>query len=985
MKREPYSFAPDLSGKTLWRSLGELLGARSFKESQEREFPEGASEAPDGMGRRNFLTLMGASLALGGLAACRRPEELIVPYSRAPEEVLPGKPLFFATALPFFGTAFGVLVESHEGRPTKIEGNPRHPESLGAATSFLQAQILDLYDPDRSGMPLERGEHKTWDEAASFLRRTGADLAARRGKGLAVITEAHRSPTVAALLAELKEKMPEAMVVRYDTFARQSAREGARIAFGKALEPILDVERAKVIVSLDSDLFSTEYSPIKQARGFAAGRSSDRVGPEMSRFYAIESAHSVTGSNADHRLRMASGKIPSFFAAVARELGLAADSNVPLTEREARHAKAIAADLAANRGKGLVVAGLGQSAELHALVALVNDTLGNVGKTVRYVAPFEAGSEGPESLLAVSEAIGKGTVDTVLVLGANPAFDAPADAMFASALGKAKLSIALATHVDETSKAATWHLNRAHALETWSDVRAEDGTASIVQPLIAPLFDGKSDAEVLDLLLGRGRKAYEIVQATWRAARGEAGFDKAFRRALHDGLWTESASRPESVSADKAAVLEAFAAKKAPEGGIELTFHPDSHAWDGRFANNGWLQELPDPMAKLTWGNAAAISPATAREHELADGDLVAITLHGATVEIPVVIAPGQADGSIALTVGQGRTAIGRVGKGVGVNVGPLRQSSGLWIAAGATIAKTGKTGELSRTQEHFAMEGRPLARSLTVAEHAKEPDAAKKREKHLPLVSPWDERKYEGHAWGMTIDLNACIGCNACTVACQAENNIPIVGAEGVRQTREMHWIRVDRYFEGENPDEPVASIAQPTLCQQCENAPCEEVCPVGATSHSPEGLNDMAYNRCIGTRYCANNCPYKVRRFNFLDYTSKTPELGKMAINPDVTVRSRGVMEKCTFCVQRINHAKIDAKKAGKERVADGAITTACEQACPTRAITFGDLNDPTSRVAARVKSELSYKMLEELNVKPRVSYLARVRNPNPALEGA
>ncbi len=732
MKRAPYDLAPDTTGKRRWRSLGELQRSPAFAAAQARELPEGASDAPDGMGRRTFLTLMGASLALGGLAACRRPEEVIVPYSRAPEEVVPGRPLFFATTLGLMGTAFGVLVESHEGRPTRIQGNPRHPESLGAAGTFLQASVLDLYDLDRSAAPRERGVDRSWDEAAAFLRRTGADLRARRGKGLAVITEAHRSPSLAAELAELSRVMPDAKIVRYDPFGRDAAREGARIAFGRPLDPVLDVEKARVVVALDADLLATEYSPLKQARGFAAGRSAERVGPEMGRLYAIESTFSLTGAAADHRLRMESGMVPAFFAAVVSELvnthhlGLGAEiaalpAGPALSDRALRHARAIAADLAARRGEGLIVAGQGQPPALHALVHLVNHALGNTGKAVRYVAPFDASGEGPSGIVELAASIRAGDVDTLLVLGGNPAYDAPADARFAEALGRVPLSIHVSTHVDETSRAAAWHLNRAHPLETWSDARAEDGTASIAQPLIAPLFGGRTDAEVVDLLLGPGRKAHAIVESTWRAARGSIGFDKAFRRALHDGLWADSAAAVDTPVPRPGDVARALGDAEAPAQGLEITFRPDPHAWDGRFANNGWLQELPDAMTKLTWGNAASISPATAREHGLADGDVIALTLGGAAIEIPVLIAPGQADGSIALTVGQGRASAGRVGAGVGVDVGPLRASGAFSIASGASLRKTGEHVELARTQEHFAMEGRPLAREGTLEEYAEE------------------------------------------------------------------------------------------------------------------------------------------------------------------------------------------------------------------------------------------------------------------------
>ena len=995
MKRVLPTYAPEASGKTHWRSLGELHGSAAFAGQAEREFPEGSSEAPSGFGRRRFISLMGASLALSGLMGCRRPEETIVPYTRAPEEVIPGRPLYFATAIPMLGTAFGLIVESHEGRPTKIEGNPRHPESLGATSAFLQASVLDLYDPDRSDSPRRGTEKRTWDEAAALLRKVGEEARSTKGKGVAILTEAHRSPTLARLLGELRAALPGARIVRYEPLGRDEALEGARLAFGRPLETVLDVARARVLVSLDADFLVADGSPLKQARGFAAGRDIESLGAAgMSRLYAVESAFSITGAAADHRLRVASRLVPQIAFALAHELAqlgvdlgdiaAAVSSTSAPDARADRLIKAMAADLAGRRGEGLIVAGRGQPAAVHALVQTLNHALGNVGKTVRYVAAFDGATSGPAKVVELARAMRAGEVDTLVILGGNPAHDAPADSHFADALGQVKRSIHLATHVDDTGARATWHLNRAHALESWGDVRAEEGTASIIQPLIAPIFGGRTDCEIVDLLLGRGRKAHELVRETWQRGTATLDFDRSFRRALHDGLWAGSASPTEEVRPRFGEIATAIRALPALSEGVEVTFSSDPHVLDGRFANNGWLQELPCPMHKLTWGNAAAISPAMAREHGLSDGDIVKLTAGGAEIRTPVLIAPGQAEGSIALTLGYGRTHVGRVGKDVGVDVTPLRSSTAFNVVTGVVLTKTGEHIDLARTQEHFAMEGRNLAREGTAEEFTKEPKFARAAPEHPPLLSLWKERSYDGHAWGLNIDLNTCIGCNACVTACQAENNIPIVGAEGVAGTREMHWLRIDRYFTGEEADEP-ASIAQPTMCSHCENAPCEQVCPVGATTHSPEGLNDMAYNRCIGTKYCANNCPFKVRRFNFFDYTSQITEIGKMQINPDVTVRSRGVMEKCTFCVQRINHAKIDAKKEGQERVKDGAIVTACQQACPTQAIRFGDLNDHASKVARRLESPRMYRLLEELNIKPRVSYLARIKNPNPALEGA
>ncbi|XYH96399.1 TAT-variant-translocated molybdopterin oxidoreductase [Sorangium sp. So ce1128] len=1001
MKRTPLPLAQDLSGKTYWRSLNELAGSPDFVDALGREFPPGAIEPPadgDGVGRRTFLSLMGASLALGGLVGCRRPVEQILPYSRAPEEVIPGQPLFFATALPMMGTAFGVIVESHEGRPTKIEGNPKHPESLGATTIYTQAAVLDLYDPDRSTSPREGANAKSWDDAAAFLRTEGDKLRGRGGKGLTILTEAHRSPTLAARLADLRKTLPEARVVRYEPFSRDAAREGARLAFGRPLETALDLTKARVIVALDADLFGTDGSPVKQARGFAAGRAVDKDPKAMNRLYAVESTFTITGASADHRLRIQSRKIPAFTFALAAELGkrgVALDADLlkaldgksgGLDAKATRYVAAIAADLAANRGQGAVVAGRSQPKEVHALAHLINAALDNTGKAVRLVAPFDESREGPEAIVELARAIERNEVETLLILGGNPVFDAPADARFADALAKVPVSVHVSTHVDETSERSRWHLNRAHPLESWGDVRAEDGTASIVQPLIAPLFGGRTDAEVIELLLGGSRTAYDLVRATWLTAEGAKRTEQDLRRALHDGLVAGSELADEQVAAAPQGAVEALRAfAPAAAEGLEVTFRPDVHAWDGRFANNGWLQELPHPMTKLTWGNGASLSPSTAARLNVKDGDVVTLSGGGASVRIPVVVAPGQADDSVAISVGQGRRAQLRVGRGVGVDTTPLRKSDAFEVAGGFSLERAGEVAELARTQEHFVMEGRPLAREGTLAELQSDPAFAQKQVHVPPLLSLFKEpNRRQGHAWGMSIDLNACIGCNACVVACQAENNIPVVGAEGVRETREMHWLRIDRYYQGTNPDEP-ESIQQPLPCQHCENAPCEQVCPVAATAHSPEGLNDMAYNRCVGTKYCANNCPYKVRRFNFFEYGRPDSEQRKMQFNPNVTVRSRGVMEKCTFCVQRINHAKIEAKREGREHVKDGEVVTACQGACPTRAIVFGDLNDQQSQVSVTSASPRGYRMLDEINTKPRVTYLAKIRNKNPELADA
>jgi len=992
-----YGLAAASEGRRHWRSLEELADAPEFRRALEDEFPEGAQELA-GVSRRSFLSLMGASLGLAGLSGCRRPVEKILPYAKAPEDVVPGRPQFYATAMALGGGALGLVVESHEGRPTKIEGNALHPSSLGGTTAFAQAAVLDLYDPDRSRNPSEKGAARTWADAAKALVALGAKHREAGGKGLAVLVYAHRSPTLAAALADLRSAMPSARVVRWDPFPRDAIREGSRMAFGEALEPLPDFAKAKVIVSLDSDFLWVEGEPVRQARDFASNRRLEKASDGLNRLYAVESTYTITGAAADHRLRLRRSEIPRFAASLARELSaLGLDLGATAAAGSHTHekwARAVAKDLLENRGRAIVVAGAAQPPAVHALVAQANHAL---SAPVSYVPPFEDAPEGPAGLVSLAESMRSGETTTLLVLGTNPAFDAPADAGFGAAMSKATV-VHLGSHRDETGTLATWHLNRAHDLESWSDVRSLDGMLAVVQPLVAPLHAGRTDAEVVRLLLGEDRKAHDLV----RAGPAGAGGENAWRRALHDGVVAGSAFPAKSVSPNPGGAAEAFAklSGSVPEG-MEITFHPDSHALDGRFANNGWLQELPDPMTRLAWDNAALFSPETARKLGVSEGDLVELAAGGRTLTIAALVQPGQADDSIALAVGQGRRAGGKVLKGVGFDAYRLRSAAGAGALAGVKVTRTGRTHDLARTQHHHVMEGRGTVREASLHEYRANPDFAKgEGGSHAPaggrklpvLPSMYADTEYKGHRWGMVIDLNACTGCGACVAACQSENNGPLVGKEGVLRSREMHWLRIDRYFSQtpgpglvHEPEADPQVVFQPVACQECENAPCENVCPVGATTHTSEGLNDMAYNRCVGTRYCANNCPFKVRRFNFFNYQKDVPELRKMQFNPDVTVRSRGVMEKCTYCVQRIQEAKIAVHKDGRERVADGAVVTACQQSCPSQAIRFGDLNDPKSAASKAAALPRDYRMLEDLNVRPRTSFLARVRNPNPDMEGA
>ena len=995
---------------TYWRSLAQLADAPESRAFLEREFPEGASELPDGVTRRDMMMLVGASLSLAGLAGCiRRPVEEIVPYVAPPEEIVPGIPRYYATTMPFRRSAYGLIVESHEGRPTKIEGNPAHPSTLGASSLRAQASVLGLYDPDRSKSVTLKGAKKSWTDFVTAWGELAKAHEADGGAGLAVLSESFSSPTLARLMSALRARYPKAQWATYDAISDENRLAGLRSAAGRDVDLMLRFDRASVILALDADPLLTDPEMIRHARGFADGRRAGASGGVMNRLYAVEAVYSLTGAMADHRLRLESRQIAPFLAALAARLGSSAAGAgaTAVPGVDARWIDALAKDLQASRGKSLIVAGERQPAAVHAAVCALNTSLGNTGKTVSYYETKDAALPSVSSLASLVSAMNAGAIKTLVVLGGNPVFDAPADLDFASAMAKVPQSIALAHMVDETSVNATWHIPLAHYLESWGDARAVGGTVSVVQPLILPLFGGKTLVEVLGLIAeGADDPGYDIVRDTWKPILGEGDFDKKWNRVLHDGLLPGS-ELPEVVpgGAPSMAGLAEAAAKPAGSAGatgsgLEIVFLPSPSLHDGRYANDGWLQELPDPLTKLTWDNPALVSPKTAESLGLANENWIRVDHAGRSIELPVWVLPGMTDGVIALTLGYGRSHGGRIGSGVGFNTYAIRRSAGSGFESGASVTKLTRTYPLSVTQEHGSMEGRPLVRESTAAalraslsgsagaagsERAESANESLTPhgvfEKESPHFSLWKEHTYEqGHQWGMTIDLNACIGCNACMVACQSENNIPVVGKIQVAKGREMHWIRVDRYFSGDPSGSP-EMVVQPIPCMQCEDAPCEQVCPVAATVHDSQGLNVMVYNRCIGTRYCSNNCPYKVRHFNFFNYTKDTPDILKLAMNPDVTVRARGVMEKCTYCTQRINRGKIDAKLAGRA-LRDGDVKTACQQACPASAIEFGDLRDPSSRVVKAKADPRNYALLDELNTRPRTTYLEKVRNPNPDL---
>jgi len=1023
-RRTSYEFegpAPDQP--VWWTSLDDYAQQTTAPEARANEaaaeHPEGAWDFSDPVSRRTFMTLMGASISLATLQGCRRPADKILPYSRAPEDVTVNVTSFYATVIDRRGEGVGLLVESHEGRPTKAEGNPDHPASRGKTDLLTQAAVLDLYDPDRSRKPSKAGAEKTFADFEGELRAALTAHAANGGTGLRVLAPPSISPTFVRLRDAVKRRFPNARFHTWEAATAANVRAGARLAFGQAVAPVYDLARAKRVVSIDSDFLQTEPGVVRNTRGWSESRRVRTPEDEPSRLYVVESVFSTTGGNADHRLRLAARDVEGYLmalgaalAAGGADLGGAAAAVRGATAPagvDAKWVEKVAADLLAHRGESAVIVGSRQPATAHALGHAINQALGNVGATVRYAAaadPDESDDHAAD-LAALATAMGAREVQTLLILGGNPVYDAPGEHDFGAKLAGVQLSVHLGLRRDETGEKCTWHVPGAHWLEAWGDAQSLDGTYAIQQPLIQPLFSGRSALELLGLVADApSHRGYELVRETFRARNPGNAFERQWRRALNVGVAGEA---PAAVSPALrgAEIAAAYGRRTAPSGALsktnlEAVFTVDAKMYDGRHANNAWLQELPDPVTKITWDNAAVFSPKTAEELGIRGGDLVRVTKGSRTVEIVAWVLPGHPDNTVALPMGWGRTQAGRVGNGKGFNVNPLRPAGNVWFAEGFTVAAAGSRYPLSQTQDHHRMENRPIAIETTLASWREHPNFAE-RASPTPRTLPLWRAPYtyaEGHKWGMSIDLNACTGCNACVVACQSENNIPVVGKDQVARGREMHWLRVDRYFvsprgQGDadalSTSDPLMAV-QPLGCVHCENAPCENVCPVAATVHSPEGLNEMAYNRCIGTRYCANNCPYKVRRFNYLNWhndgvyqpeDNDMPETVRMAMNPNVTVRFRGVMEKCTYCVQRIQSRKIESKRENRD-LRDGEVVTACQQACPADAIVFGDLNLRDARVTALSRDLRRYKLLGEIGTQPRTTYLARVRNPNPEMQG-
>ncbi|MGK2857292.1 MAG: TAT-variant-translocated molybdopterin oxidoreductase [Thermoanaerobaculia bacterium] len=990
--------------RTHWMSLHELGDEESFFASVSEEFPQQAVPLQEGVDRRDFVKLMGSSLALAGLSACTVPQEKIVPYVRQPENMIPGKPMFFATAMTLSGVATGVLVESHMGRPTKIEGNPDHPGSMGATDVFTQASILGLYDPDRAKTVRHLGNITTW---TGFLGALGTELRPIKdagGEGLAILTEHVTSPTLGAQMKAVLAALPGARWYQYEPHGRDNELEGSRLAFGGAFANTwYAFDKADVVVSIDADFLASGPGSVRYARDFMSKRRVRRGTSSANRLYVVETMPTPTGTAADHRLPLKPSDIEKFAFALAGAFGVGPGATMG-GEHDA-WLKAVVKEMESARGRSIVIAGAEQPAAVHALVHALNEALGNSGVTVLHSDPLDVvPTVGRESLRQLSADMAAGKVRVLLMVGVNPVFDAPADLGFLTALDKVPFRASLSLYFDETAEHCHWHVPQTHYLESWGDARAYDGTASIVQPLIAPLYNGRDPHELFAILTDDANLPYDIVRNYWKVQKPGLDFETSWNKWLRDGVIDGTAQVHKAMPIALGAIAPSNRA-----GDLEVSFRPDPAVFDGRFANNGWLQELPKPITKLTWDNAALMSPATATKLGLVGdrglpGDGNEQNLHLWSRRAPMVeikhgsrsltaaawVVPGHPDGAITLHSGYGRTRGGSVAsqkekaKGGGFNAYTLRTSDALGHAV-VQVAMAAGDYQLACTQLHHVMpDERDIVRSGTLEEFTKNPALAEvhagPHSGEMSLYPKWTSDT--GYSWGLAVDTTVCTGCNGCVIACHAENNIAIVGKPQVMVGRELHWMRIDTYYKG-SMKSPELTVNQPMMCQHCENAPCEPVCPVAATSHSTEGLNEMTYNRCVGTRYCANNCPYKVRRFNYFQFADWDSESLKLMRNPDVTVRSRGVMEKCSFCVQRINTARIGAEREGR-RIRDGEIRTACQAACPTQAIVFGDVADPNSLVSKLKAEPHSYRVLEEVNTNPRTSYLGAVRNKNKEIAG-
>jgi MoCo/4Fe-4S cofactor protein with predicted Tat translocation signal len=966
------------AGKSYWRSLRERFDVPESAEAAHDEFTADAL-TPPALGRRDLMRLTGASVVMAGLAGCtRNPRDRILPFSRQPLSTKPGVPVDYATSLVLDGFALGVLARSNDGRPTKIDGNPEHPASLGATRPLDQASVLDLYEPTRLRGPEAAGIPRRWEHALQAAQDQNL-----RGAPAWFVLYPQSSPTLAYWCDRVRESLPGARFSFHSPLDRSAVTQASLAVFGRRLDTQYDFTRARVVVDLASDFLAGQPMSLRWARDFASRRRATEPGEEMNRLYTVETMPSPTGSIADHRLAVVPSEMPQLLACLLGEVLTAGHQlhapqllgQLP-TAGSSPHAtwlRALARDLLAAAGDSAIVIGEQESADSQVLALLLNVALGNVGRSVTFTDSVLVAERAGESLADLVTAIRAKQVGTVTILEANPVYSAPAELELGRWLKTLPHSFHLTHAANETSSACEWRLPLTHYLEGWGDALSYDGTVSFIQPLIEPLYSSCTALEVLAALAtGAKSTAYQLLQSYWRGQAG-ANFEHDWEAGLKLGFRRDSARPPVNVGARWDALRGALERALTPPYArtLELNVRPSPALYDGRFASNGWLQELPHPVTKQTWGNAALLGPSTALRLGLESGQLLELTVDARRLKLPALIVPGHAEGAVTVELGYGQRSA-QLSDGVGASAGALGKTG-----APLALAVTGSHEPLALTQEHFQLDARPIALSASLDEYRKNPDfTAKERRRQLSLLPDWN---YRGAQWAMTIDTTICTGCSSCVIACQAENNVPVVGKDAVRRSREMHWLRIDRYLTGK-PERPQV-VNQPMLCQHCENAPCEYVCPVNATVHSPDGLNEMVYNRCIGTRFCSNNCPYKVRRFNWFKLTA-SERTQRMSRNPAVTVRERGVMEKCTFCVQRVRSAEINARMEGRS-IKPGEVVTACQQACPTQAIQFASLDEPASTMLAWRALPRRYEALHELNTRPRVQYLAKITNPQTELE--
>ncbi len=1092
-------------GQEYWRSLEEVAGDPDFPEMLRREFPIAPRDwAP--LPRRDFVKLMGAALALAGLSGCAfQPQEKIVPYVKAPEESVAGIPLFYATAMPFMGYALGVLAQASEGRPTKVEGNPDHPISGGKTDAWAQASVLDMYDPDRSAEVRLSGAPSGWSDFAGVLNTEFQKAQIDKGAGIALLTGTITAPSTLSLIRELQTALPQMKWVSYEPINRDNVRQGAQLAFGKDVHTLYHFDQANVIVSLDCDFLLEELGHVAHAREFIKGRrmtddvtgkAKDAATATMNRLYVIESTPTITGAQADHRFPVKAAQVDGIARALAAAVGVTGVTGTADATTQ-KWVTEIANDLKKNRGRVLVCAGAHQPAAVHAIAHAINATLGSVGpkSAVSYHEPFDGGGAPHEAgLRDLITSMKKGEVKTAIIIDSNPAYTTPAALGFEKALAQVPLKFHMGPYNNETSALCDWHAPLAHYLESWGDARAIDGTISIIQPIIQPLYEAAHTTnELLSSMLGRQNVSdYDIVRGYYQqqltgtpATRLQEGqtnlaFDSRWQTIVHKGIIDGTTAPTVGVTLGNLATLPPSVKVGS---GMEVNFRPDPSIWDGRFANNAWLQELPKAYSRITWDNAFFVSPNTALANNWTNDQEMTLKVGDKSVTGAIFMLPGQTDDVITVHLGYGRREVGKIGTGTGFDANQIRPADGSWFLAvdEKAIQPTGGTYRIATTTQHnlIAPKGKetawqdgswmvsndaktklinnvlspetsdldmdgtqgrdvvrvgtfdefkkgklptsihdkigvPLAYPLNppeiralVAKVEENPDRLQgnrelegnpsfyPRDTDYLALTPYRDASVERDAeaqskkagrnnvtqqWGMSVDLQSCIGCNACVIACQSENNSATVGKDQVLMGREMHWMRIDMYHRGsfENPE----SYVEPMFCQHCEKAPCAPVCPFNAVMETPEGINEQVYNRCVGTKYCENNCPYKVRRFNFLQYSDQISPTIELMANPNVTVRSRGVMEKCTFCIQRVNAAKWQATKEDNRDVRDGEVVTACQQVCPTDALWFGDINDPNAKVSNLKRGPFTFGILTEYNTMPRVSYMARFKNPNPDL---